>query len=339
MPPFGGRRQRPRLGAALLLVARADIPGDVQLLAAIARVLLVVRHRRGGGGGGDRALARRGWRRGERLRPLTLAGVPLVLLALAGAPRLVVTAALFGHPVRVLLGAAARVLLLDAAAVLRLEPLALAALGFGALILRAHRRFGLLATVIDLVLLGARLLLEHVALDVGAFAAHLDIDGARAPLRAGELQLALGLAPQGDLARRAVAIGVAPVAAAQVREQLEFGVVADARVRTRHLDARLVELRQQPVHRHLENLGKLGNAHFGHRLEPSSCQLPASNHGARAVMMSLAALSAARPSMSASSSTDCSARSSRVRTPRRARVSARSGLMPSSSSRSSAGID
>src|SRR5205823_432697 len=250
MPPFGGRRQRPRLGAALLLVARADISGDVQLLAAVARVLLVVRHRRGGGGG-DRALARRRWRRGERLWPLTLAGVPLVLLALAGAPRLVVAAALLGHPARVLLGAAARILLLDAAAVLRLEPLALAPLGFGALSRGARRRFGFLTAVVELVLVDARLLLEHVALDVGAFAAHLDIDGARAPLRAGELQLALGLAPEGDLARRAVAVGVAPVAAAQVREQLEFGVVADARVRTGHLDARLIELYQQPVHRHL----------------------------------------------------------------------------------------
>src|SRR5256885_11798107 len=156
MPPFGGRRQRPRLGAALLLVARADIPGDVQLLAAIARVLLVVRHRRGGGGGGDRALARRGWRRGERLRPLTLAGVPLVLLALAGAPRLVVTAALFGHPARVLLGAAARILLLDAAAVLRLEPLALAPLGLGALTLGARRRFGFLTAGGELLPLDPR---------------------------------------------------------------------------------------------------------------------------------------------------------------------------------------
>src|SRR5256885_10892001 len=117
MPPFGGRRQRPRLGAALLLVARADIPGDVQLLAAIARVLLVVRHRRGGGGGGDRALARRGWRRGERPRPLPLPGVPPLLLPLAGAPRPLVTAAPFGHPAPGLPGAAAPLPPLDPAAV------------------------------------------------------------------------------------------------------------------------------------------------------------------------------------------------------------------------------
>src|SRR5256885_9086247 len=122
--------------------------------SAIARVLLVARHR-GGGGGGGRAFARRRWRGGERLRPLTLAGVPLVLLALAGAPRLVVAAALFGHPARVLLGAAARILFLDAAAVLRLEPLALAPLGFGALILGARRRFGLLTAVVRHVLLDA----------------------------------------------------------------------------------------------------------------------------------------------------------------------------------------
>jgi len=64
MPSFGGRRRRPRLGAALLLVARADIPGDVQLLAAITGVLLVIRHGRDGNKG----------RSGARAAPPVVAG-------------------------------------------------------------------------------------------------------------------------------------------------------------------------------------------------------------------------------------------------------------------------
>jgi len=77
---------------------------------------------------------------GDRLRPLTRRRCAARAPRARGAARLVVAAALFGHAVRVLLGAAARVLLLDAAAALCLEPLALAAVGFGALIsARGHR--------------------------------------------------------------------------------------------------------------------------------------------------------------------------------------------------------
>ena len=122
------------------------------------------------------------------------------------------------------------------------------------------RFLGLAPLLIDLVLLLARLLLEHVALDVGALLAHLDVDRARAALGARELELALRLALQRDLARRGIALALAAaVAAAQVRQQLELGIVADAVVGAVDLDAGLIELHEQPVDRHLQDLGKLGN--------------------------------------------------------------------------------
>ena len=121
--------------------------------------------------------------------------------------------------------------------------------------------------MIELILLGARLLLQHVALDVVACAAHLDVHRAGPSLVARQLQLALRLALEGDLARRSVTVRVAAtVAAAQVSKELELRVVGDTRIGSRHLDARLIELRQQPVDRHLEHLGKLGNGHFRHIL-------------------------------------------------------------------------
>jgi hypothetical protein len=203
-------------------------------------------------------------------RRLALAGAPLVLLALAGAPCLIVARALLGRAACVLLGAAACLFLLDAAAVLGLEPFALAPLGLQLLMLEAHGLLGLVAPVIELVLLGARLLLEHVALDVVAGAANLDTHGAGAPLGAGELELALRLALEGDLARRAVALGLAAVAAAQVRQELQLGIVADAILGPFDLDAGLIELHQQPVDRHLEDLRELGNGHFRHRFKPRS---------------------------------------------------------------------
>ena len=63
---------------------------------------------------------------------------------------------------------------------------------------------------VELFLLLARLLLEHVALDVGSLAANLDIDGPRSPLPAREPQLTLRLALQRDAARRSgTALGTA----------------------------------------------------------------------------------------------------------------------------------
>jgi hypothetical protein len=56
------------------------------------------------------------------------------------------------------------------------------------------------------------------------------------------------------------------VAAAQVREELELRIIGDARIGPGYLDACLVELREQPVDRYLQHLGKLRNGHFGHKL-------------------------------------------------------------------------
>ena len=72
---------------------------------------------------------------------------------------------------------------------------------------------------------------------------------------------------QRDLARRGVAVRRSrPCAAAQVRQQLHLRVVADASLGAVDLDARLVELRQQPLDRDLQYLGKLSNRHFRHTL-------------------------------------------------------------------------
>src|SRR6185312_15892346 len=58
--------------------------------------------------------------------------------------------------------------------------------------------------------------------------------------------------------------GFMAVAATQMRQQLELRLLADAVVRPGHADARLVELGNQPVDRHLQDIGKLGNRYFSH---------------------------------------------------------------------------
>ncbi len=65
--------------------------------------------------------------------------------------------------------------------------------------------------------------------------------------------------------------------AAQVREQLHLGVVADARVRAFHLDAGLVELHEQPIDRHLQDFSKLGDGYVCHVLLTPRAYWPASN--------------------------------------------------------------
>src|SRR6185437_4403578 len=131
---------------------------------------------------------------------------------------------LFRRPLAVLFVAAAPALFLDTLAVqpLLLQPLVLRAL---------QRRLGLLlgfALPVDFFLLVAGFILEHFALDVGALAAHFDIDGAGTALGARKLQLRLRLAPQGDLARSGVGLQVVmAVAAAQVGQQLMFRILAD----------------------------------------------------------------------------------------------------------------
>ena len=122
-----------------------------------------------------------------------------------------------------------------------------------------------LALPVDLFLLMTRLVLEHLALDVGAFAAHLDVDGARAALRARELQLRLRLAPQGDLARSRIGLRVVmAVAAPQMRQQLVLRVLADHVLGAVDLDPRLIELLQQPIDRYLQHLGELSDGYICH---------------------------------------------------------------------------
>ena len=53
--------------------------------------------------------------------------------------------------------------------------------------------------------------------------------------------------------------------AAQVREQLELGLVADQRLRAFDLDARGLELHEQPVDRDLQDFSKLCNGDIGHK--------------------------------------------------------------------------
>src|SRR6185503_4923444 len=71
---------------------------------------------------------------------------------------------------------------------------------------------------VELFLLFARLLLEHVALDVGALLPDLDVDRARPALAARELELALRFAVQRDATRRGVGSVLAAVVLAQVRQ-------------------------------------------------------------------------------------------------------------------------
>ena len=197
-------------------MARADVAGDVQLLAAVARALvlgLLARCRRG--------MGRMGRVRGMRVpRRMTFASLAWrvrlarVSCRLGSAPGALALGlfgrALLGHAARVFLRLLAGLLLLDAAAVLGLDALGLAPLGFRLLALCALGLLGFAPLCIELLLLRPRLPLEHVALDVGALAAHLDVDGARAALIAGELELALRLALERDAVRRRAGLARLP---------------------------------------------------------------------------------------------------------------------------------
>ena len=227
----------------------------MQLLPAVARRLVVLRLACDFGGFGRR-----------RRRGLALALALLARLHLRLPPRLFLRG-----PLAVLLIAPAAVLFLQALAVetLLLEPLMLGALQRGlCLLLR-------LALAVQFLLLMARLILEHLALDVGALAAHLDIHGARAALRARELQLRLRFAAQGDLARRGIDVPViAAVAAPQMGEQLMLRILADHVLRAVDLDPRLIELLQQPIDRYFQDLGELRDRYICHTAAPKPFPLP-----------------------------------------------------------------
>ncbi len=174
-----------------------------------------------------------------------------------------------GHAPRFFLGGALAHFLVGAPAAFLFEALAVETLLLQPLVLgtleRGFRLLLGLAHLVDLFLLQASLVLENLALDVGAFAAHLDVDGAGAALRARELEFGLRLAPQRDLARRRVGLHViAPVAAAQMRQQFMLRVLADHVLRTVDPNACLIELLQQPIDGHLEHLGELRDGYICH---------------------------------------------------------------------------
>ncbi len=187
-------------------------------------------------------------------------------------------------------------------------------------LLRLDALFFLAALAIELFLLLLRLLLEHVALDVGALATHLDVNGARTPLGTRQPELGLRLALQRDTPRRSVARRrvLLPVAATQKRQQLELGVLADRVFRAADLDTGLIELRKQLLNRYLQYLGKLCNCDICHTLLRAFCAqacCSSANQCARAFMISAAAFSSSISLISSKSSVASSARSSRVTTP------------------------
>src|SRR5690606_7887871 len=120
------------------------------------------RARFGAGGGGRRGRCRRC--RGGRRRRRGRRGRGAGLLALG-----LVTLALFLHAAGFLGLAHPLLLVFDAAAVFLVEPLLLAPLGLGLLDLGLLRGLEFALALLGLLGLGARLLLEHIALHIGAF--------------------------------------------------------------------------------------------------------------------------------------------------------------------------
>ena len=164
-----------------------------------------------------------------------------------------------------------RLLFFSTTKVLGLNTLALAALVLDTLRLAAHGLFGLATLGVDLVLLLTSLLFEHIALDVGLLLANFDVHRTSTTLRAGQLELALRLALERDLAGRSIAVVATAVAATQMSQQFELRIIADAIVGSVHFDACLIELHEQPIDRHLQDFGKLGNCYFCHRLFNPPC--------------------------------------------------------------------
>ena len=140
--------------------------------------------------------------------------------------------ALLGKPPSVFLSLLACLLFFNATAIFRFHALALTALRLDAFRLPLNSFFGLATLLVDLVLMLARPLFEHIPFDVRGLAADLDVDRASATLCACDLQIALRLTLERDLARSGVAVRLASVAAAQMREQLHLRIVADAVIRT-----------------------------------------------------------------------------------------------------------
>ena len=234
-----GRRRHAATGAhrLLLLVPRADVGRDVQLLAAIARCL-VVRLRR------------------SSRRPLDRLAVAIGLF-LCAMLRLAAGFVL-NRPARRFLGTATIFLFAALAGLF----VGFALLGF---LDRTSCRLLGLAYLVDLFLRHACLLLEHAAIDIRALGAHLDAYRPRATLGGTHFELALRLALQRDLARPCGGrLRRMTVRTPQVRQQLALRFIADPRVCAGNTDTRFVKLLQQLVDRNLQNLGELGNRHVRH---------------------------------------------------------------------------
>jgi hypothetical protein len=258
------------------------------------------------------------------------------------------TALFVGSLLRGLVGrSCAALLVLDALALFDLALLcrkAFAFRSFAFLALFANRtllcitRFFLgAANRVELFLLFARLLLEHVALDIRPLLSNLDVDRSSASLAARELELALRFPVQSDTPRRGIGRVLATVIFLQVRQQLELRILADDVIGSTDLDARLVELLHEPIDGDLQYFREIRDRDFRHACLPQPFACSCSNQWARAAMISFAARCASSPAISLRSSTACSARSSRVTTPRLASSSASVLSIPSRLNRSSAG--
>ena len=281
----------PRLEAFLLLVPRADVAGDVQLLAAIARALLVVLLFAGSGRGvrGVRRM-RVGGAGCASARPRRCGAA----LALGFFGR-----ALLGEPARFLLRLLAGLFLLDAATVLGLEPLALAPLRLRLLALRALGFLGLALLRVDLLLLRTSLPFEHIALDVGALRRTSTLTVRARPW------LLASLSSLWVLRLKVMRLGAEPslpwpwlrrrcVSSSSLASSLIMSSGLDTR------DARLVELCDQAVHRTFRRrqIGRslhqpcvLTLAPCAMLASPRAPQCCASNQCARAFMMRLPASS------------------------------------------------
>jgi hypothetical protein len=202
----------------------------------------------------------------------------LLLFLLASAVFRLLASLLLGESTRVFLRVLVSLLFLNATTTFSLDPLALATLGLDAIGLALNGFFSLATLRVYLILMLASSLFQDIALDVSGLTPHLNVDGASATLRAGELQLALRLSPERDLARRCItAVVTTTVSPAKMGEQFELRVITDASVGAGDLDACLIELHEQAIDGHLQDLGELCDCDFCHEFVSPPPQWPASN--------------------------------------------------------------
>ena len=132
--------------------------------------------------------------------------------------------------------------------------------------------FRFLALTIQRVLLILRLLLENIALDVGALLANLNADRSGSSLGTGQAKLGrrFSLKRNSPWRRRSGGRIVLAVTATQVSQQFQFRIFTDFVIRSLDLNASLVKLRKQLVDRNLQYFSKLCNCHISHILTPQT---------------------------------------------------------------------